>query len=123
MPRTAAFAGDCSEFTEKRNPVAFDHGSGIVFGESEVEIALPVGPGTPPNTGGKAVNEPWESQVTRAKDGKFSFVGGPGWHVSIIKEATYLSDLGILADEHKLIGRKKQCPLPPAHFVGLKRTA
>ena len=56
--RTAPGAGDRPKFTEERNPVAFDGGSAIVFGKTEIEIALPVGAGESPNPRGKAVNEP-----------------------------------------------------------------
>src|SRR5271165_3234375 len=70
VARTAApmGGGDRAEVTEKRNPVAFDCGSGIVLRETEIEIAFPVGAGKSSNPRREAVNEPREPQVTRAKD-------------------------------------------------------
>jgi hemerythrin-like metal-binding protein len=105
--RTAALVSNRLEFTEKCSTVAFNCGFDIVLSKPKIEIALPVGAGEPPHPRGKPVNEPRELQMTRAKDSKFDFARGPGWHASIIKEATYLNDICGLADDDKLIGRKK----------------
>lgn len=123
MARTAALVSNRSEFAEERNPVALDSGFGVVLGETEIEVAFPVGGGESPHPRGKPVNEPRESQMTRAKDSKCGFARGPGWHAPIIKEATYLSDIWRSGGRGYADWEERKCPLPSVRFVGPKPTA
>jgi hypothetical protein len=51
-------AADRSKLAKKRCPVAVYRGPGVVFGEAEIEIALPVCAGGPSHARRKAVDQP-----------------------------------------------------------------
>src|SRR5580658_281523 len=79
--------GPGSEFAQKRGPVAFDRGTGIVLSEAEIEIALAIYAGRSAGARGKAVHQPRKlAQMLRAKNCEFRFGCGPGCHISILTE-------------------------------------
>jgi hypothetical protein len=78
-----------ADLPEKRGPVSFYRRPRVVFGEAEVEIAFAVGARGSSRARGKSMQQPGELvQVLCAENRKFGFVWGPGWHRSMLPEAS-----------------------------------
>ena len=77
-----------SDRPQKRRPVAFDSGPGIVFREAEIEVAFAIGAGKTARACGGSVYKPRQRiQMTRAKNVQLFFLGSPGQHMSMLTEA------------------------------------
>src|ERR1700685_4558268 len=75
---------------KKRSAVALDGGSRVIFGESQIEVALAVAAGGSACAGGESVHEPGElAKLAGAKDGEFRLDGGMGWHMSMLTEGMW----------------------------------
>src|SRR5579864_6282888 len=76
-----------TEFAQERSPVALDGGSGIIFGEAEIEIMLAVSARESSEARGESVNQPGTfTKVLCANDVEFSFAWDPGWHTPMLTE-------------------------------------
>lgn len=92
MARAARFTRNRSDFVEKQGAVALDGRQRILFGETEVEIGLAVGPRESAGAGGEAMHEPGErAQMPGVEDVYFclladSLSGSLGRHSSMLQE-------------------------------------
>ena len=60
---------DCVDGMQKRGAISLDGALGIIFGEAEVQVALPVGAGESSHTRGKTMDQPGKfAQVLSAKN-------------------------------------------------------
>ena len=92
MAVASASSLDCVDGMQKRSAVAFDGAPGVILGEAEVQIALPVGGGESSHSRGKTMDQPGKfAQVFGAENVEFDlgvcfFVGSPSRHGSMLQE-------------------------------------
>ena len=83
---------DCVDGMQKRGAISLDGALGIIFGEAEVQVALPVGAGESSHARGKTMNQPGKfAQMLSSENVEFGllgcfFIGSPSRHVSMLQE-------------------------------------
>ena len=107
LGRALSEARECPKFLQESLAVAFYRRAGIVFRQSEVEIASAISVRESSDAGGKTMDQPWELfELTRTKRRDSGFPGRNGWHISIIKDARYLRAFGHASKPNILIERQ-----------------
>ena len=82
-----SFAAERADFMQKRGAVSLDRGFRILFGESEIEVSIPIGARESARASGKSVDEPGKlAQVCCAEDIQFTFLRRPGRHCTMLTE-------------------------------------